>query len=272
MVNNLSNIGEMEKRILQIKNILDSKKHQDEESVNLTNELSDLQQNRSLLIGETYGTLSHSKIIKDELLSKLDTVQQNIDSIIDAKLAEVSHWEYATDEYFSPYPYHAEIHNFKRGRILKNARHDERFNKRTTHSFGFNESEQLIIMQFPNADNDIRFGVGTKIYFPNADKGIDGFVANWYPENRKLTKLESINVFKPLADNSWIYVVVNSNKANWSANHYIYNELNCIEHVVSCSLYAGKPLCEFLNFIYDKEGQLEKIMVGDYTQWKRNTK
>ena len=268
----MSNITEVEKRISEIKNILDAKKHHDKDTVKLRNELSDLQQKRSLLIGEAYDTLLHTNAIIRELSSRLDVARKNIDSMISEELAKVSHWRYATDDYFNPYPYHAEIHNCKKGRILKNVKENERFKKRTIHFFGFNESEQLVIMQYPNGDNDIKFGATTVLYVSTPDSKIEGYVADWYPESNRPTELRAINTFMPLSDNNWIYAGVSSDKKNWSSNHYIYNASNCVERVVSCTLYAGKPSCNFLDFFYDDEGHLERIMVGDYTHWKRKSK
>jgi hypothetical protein len=267
----LSDIVDIEKRIDEIKDILDKKKQQDKDVANLSNELSDLQQKRSLLIGEEHGTLSYTDTIIEELSGRLDTAQQIIDNMIAETLAKVSHWKYATDDYFNPYPFNAEIHKFKKGRILKNVKENERFKKRTIHSFGFNESEQLIIMQYPNGD-DIKFGTTTVLYITNANNRIDGYVANWFPENNRTTGLIAINTFLPLPDNNWIYVAVNSNKKNWSSSHYIYDETNCVKRVVLCTLHAEKPECNFLDFFYDEKGHLDRIMVGDYTHWKKDPK
>ncbi|QPQ35174.1 hypothetical protein [Lysinibacillus sp. JNUCC-52] len=203
--------------------------------------------------------------IRKELLDKWSEVEQNIDSMITTKLSEVSYWKYASDEYFTHLPYFHEINKFKKGRILKNITKSERFSKRMIHSFGFNELDELIIMQYPQADNDIKLGTGTQIYTINPDKSVNAYVARWYPENNFPTKLLSISIFKPLDDRNWVDVSVNG--INWSFMNYIYNDSDRIEKVVSCNSDVESPLC--YNFFYDNEEKLEKIMIDEIIWWKR---
>lgn len=203
--------------------------------------------------------------IRKELLNKWSEVEQNIDSMITTKLSEVSYWKYASDEYFTHLPYFHEINKFKKGRILKNITESERFSKRMIHSFGFNELDQLIIMQYPQADNNIRLGTGTQIYTINSDKSVNVYVARWYPDNNFPTKLLSISVFKPIDNRNWIDVAVNG--INWSFMNYIYNDSDRIEKVISCNSDVESPLC--YNFIYDNEEKLEKIMIDEVIWWKR---
>ena len=217
--------------------------------------------------------------IREELLSKLAVVEHNIDNMIFEKLTKVFSWKYASDEYYNYLPYDKEIYKFKKGRILKNMTEGERFSKRTIHSFGFDKSEQLIIMQYPNVDNDIKLGTGTFLYDANPDKSINRYVTRWYPENNHPTSLGAISLFKPLNDNNWIYVGISSNKRNWSAKHYIYNEskrldriVACDERMFTCNASAAKPYS--YDFVYNNnnEENPEKIMVGDVVWWKRKSK
>ncbi|WP_042474007.1 hypothetical protein [Bacillus ndiopicus] len=204
--------------------------------------------------------------IRQELLDKWSEVEQNIDGMITAKLSAVSYWKYATDEYYTYLPYYHEIHKFKKGRILKNITEDARFSKRTIHSFGFNELDQLIIMQHPYADNDIKLGVGTHIYIMNSDKSVNSYVTRWYPENDHPTTLVAISVFKPLDEHNWVEVRIGG-KRNWSAMNYIYYDSNRVDQVVSCNSLVETPLS--YNFIYDNEDKLEKIMICESVWWKR---
>nr|WP_106781363.1 hypothetical protein [Lysinibacillus timonensis] len=202
---------------------------------------------------------------RKEILDKWSDVEQNIDSMIKKKLSEVSYWKYASDEYFTHLPYFHEINKFKKGRILKNITESERFSKRMIHSFGFNELDQLIIMQYPQADNDIRLGTATQIYTINSDNSVNAYVARWYPNNNFPTKLLSISVFKPIDNHNWVDVAVNGK--NWSFMNYIYNDSNRVEKVISSNSDVESPLC--YNFIYDNEEKLEKIMIDEVIWWKR---
>ncbi len=204
--------------------------------------------------------------IRNELLNKWTEVEMNIYSMITKKLSEVSYWRYASDEYFTHLPYFHEINKFKKGRILKDIIESERLSKRMIHSFGFNELDELIIMQYSQADNNIKLGTETKIYTINADKSVNTFVARWYPDNNFPTKLLSINLFKPVDEHSWIEVGIGGEK-NWSAMNYNYNDANRIENVITCNSDVEKPLS--YNFIYDNEGELEKIKIGEVVWWKR---
>ncbi|MGA3603329.1 hypothetical protein, partial [Lysinibacillus agricola] len=78
--------------------------------------------------------------------------------MITTKLSEVSYWKYASGEYYTHLPEFQEINKFKRGRMLKNITESERFSKRMIHSVGFNELDQRIMMQYPQADNDLKLG------------------------------------------------------------------------------------------------------------------
>jgi len=204
--------------------------------------------------------------IRKELLDKWSEVEQNIDRMITTKLSEVSYWKYASDEYYTHLPSFHEINKYKRGRILKNITESERFSKRMIHSFGFNELDQLIMMQYPQADNDIKLGTGTQIYTINSDKSVNAYVTRWYPENNIPTKLSAISVYKPLDERSWLDVGIGGKK-DWSAMNYIYNDSNKMEKVVSCNSNVETPLC--YDFIYDNEEKLEKIMIGEVVWWKR---
>ena len=207
---------------------------------------------------------------RSELLGKLNDVRQNIDNMITAKLSEVSHWKFASNEYYAPLPYMHEIFKLKRGNILKNITENERLSKSTIYSFGFNQFEQLLIMQFPNVDNDIKCGTGTHIYTINQNKSIDTCVTQWYPDGNVPTELIAIHVFKPLNDKNWLYVAVNRNKQDWHSLHYLYNDVNRLERVVA---YQSRVATSWsYDFIYDGEERLEKIMIGDNVWWKRKRK
>ncbi|MEK4424986.1 hypothetical protein [Solibacillus sp. FSL K6-1523] len=204
--------------------------------------------------------------IRKELLDKWSEVEQNIDSMITKKLSEISYWKYASDEYYTHLPYFHEINKFKKGRILKNITENERFSQKIIHSFGFNELDQLIIMQYPQVDNDIKLGTGTQIYNINSDKSVNTYVTRWYPKNNFPAKLLAISEFKPLDEHNWIDVGIGANK-NWSAMNYIYNDFRGIEKVVSCNSDVETPLC--YDFIFDNAKKLEKIMIGEVVWWKR---
>jgi len=90
-----------------------------------------------------------SQEIRKELMDKSDHIKPGIGAMITEKTSDVSRWEYASDEYFTFLPYYHEIYKFKKGRILKGIAESERFTKRMIHSFGFDKSDQLIIMQYP---------------------------------------------------------------------------------------------------------------------------
>lgn len=204
--------------------------------------------------------------IRNELLNQWTEVEQIIDRMITTKLSEVSYWKFASDEYYTHLPYFHEINKFKKGRILKNITKSERFSKRMIHSFGFNELNQLIIMQYPQTDNNLKLGTGTQIYTINSDKSVNTFVTRWYPEKNIPTKLLSISVFKPVDEHNWMEVGIGAQK-NWSAMNYIYNDANVIENVIACNSDVETPLT--YHFIYNKEGKLDEIKIGEVLWWKR---
>ena len=78
---------------------------------------------------------------------------------------------------------------------IKNITESDKFSKRMILAFGFYELEQLIIMQYPQADNDIRLGTGTQIYTISSDESVYTYTTRQYSENNLPTKLVAIGVF-----------------------------------------------------------------------------
>ena len=279
----MASITDMRKRFFQIRETLDTKeygkklKRNDPDALDLLNELYGVQKKINDTIGDMYKTSSYTEMVKEELLCylrKLEESKHEIDGMIDSKLAEVSHWKYATGEYFHPVPYWAEIKKFKRGRILKNIAENERFNKKYVNSYGYNESNQLIVEQCSTTDDYKWYGVSTRIYTHNLDKGWDSYnVTNWklqqdreYPSN-----FCAVNIYKSLDDGTWLFAGLNSNKVDMSSIHYIYDGSYNIKHVVSGGVRSSGSHWDIYDFIYGQEGQLEKIMIYDSIWWE-NTK
>ena len=208
--------------------------------------------------------------IKDALIDKLGEAEQNIDSLISSSLSEISHWKYASDEYYTHLPYYHEINKFKKGRILEGVTEGNKFSKRMIHSFGFNASDQLIIMQHPQVDDNIELGAGIHVHSINPNKSVQTSVARWYPKKNFPTKLLAINTFIPFGNDSWLYVGVNSNKKDWSMLDYIYGAAERVERVVVYSSATENPL-EYI-FIYENENNLDRIMIGDAVWWKSKTR
>ncbi|GAB0170621.1 hypothetical protein LSPCS325_40580 [Lysinibacillus sp. CTST325] len=207
--------------------------------------------------------------INQELLDGWSEVEQNAENRITAKLSEVSYWKYASDEYYSHLPYFHEVNNFKKGRILKNISEEERFSKRTIHSFGFNELDQLIIMQHPEVDADIKFGISTELYTSETDGTVRSNVIRWYPEKNQPTVLLALSVFRNLDETSKIEV--RSGKKNWTATHYSYDTPDGkINRIVRSS--SGWAMPEEYDLIYGEDNKLDKLMMSNVVCWKRKVK
>jgi hypothetical protein len=205
---------------------------------------------------------------KNDLSGRLEGAIKNIDSIISSKLSEVSYWKCASDIYYSHLPYYHELNDFKKGIIKKNITEYERHNKKHLHSFGFNELDQNIIMQFPQADNDVRFGIRTDLYTINPNKSISSYITIWYPEKNLPTRLIALHEYKPIDNNNWIHVALNKNNKNWSATHYIYECYPKLEKAIDYIYYAGDIITDTYNFIYDDLENLDKIMINGRVHWK----
>jgi len=206
----------------------------------------------------------------------LPEVKENIDNMIATMLAKVSIWKYATGIYFPQLPFDNEMNRFTYGELLENVVESERFNQRDIHSFGFDEFGDLIIMQVPNADNDLKFGVSTTLYTVNPDKSVHIYISTWFPKNNNYTDLIAIKLFAPINKNNWVSVGVNSNKRNWVAKHYIYSAsvLGKIEKVISYVYPALAPLppssgIEVFDFIYDDFDNLKEISIDGSTYWNK---
>ena len=257
------------KQIAEVKSAIEDNGYNE----NLGNRLQELQEELTLLRGAQYGTLAYAESCKDELLNRSSHVKQDLDNMISTKLSEVSYWKYGNGDYFNPLPYYNEINSFKKVRVLKNIAETERFKKRDIYSFGFNSSDQLVVTQHSNdssGEDYNKFGVATKMYTTNPDGSIDHYVATWYPTNTQPNRLEGVAAYKPLGDKSWIDV--GAGGRSWSVIHYIYSEADRLERVVKGGTWGGKILFEFYDFIYEQDGDLEKILSEHETIWKRKTK
>ena len=211
------------------------------------------------------------KEIRDALMNKIDAAKDDLDGTIAKKLLEVKYWNYATDIHYTHIPYDHELFKIKKGRKLTKMSFDDRLTKRTIHSFGFDRDNRLIIMQNPNVDNDISFGVSTQLYFIKSDKSVETYVARWYPQKDFPTTLEALSILSENDDGNLTYVGMNANKRNWSSMEYIRNEAGRIEKVESV-VYPPPPPSDGISiydFEYGNEGELVKILAGSVVWWSK---
>lgn len=180
--------------------------------------------------------------------------------------SKVKDWKYATDTYFTTLPYDVEISRHKRGRLLKSA--DPSNPKIRVNTFGFDGHDRLILSEWPFSNDGRKFGYSTSCKLHLAE-AIKIYAIHRYIDNKPLSSLSAVSVFKSLDDRTKISFGVNGlGDTSWFIELYHYSDKGVLQKIVAYDPVFN--LTTEYNMIHDEKG-LEQITTGNGSVWwKRN--
>src|SRR5690554_1675833 len=159
--------------------------------------------------------------LQEELISYLKSEIENVEDIYEQVKAEVTKFEYATDEYYSISPLFHEINKFKKGKLLQNIDTDNL--EPNTYTFGVNDENQLLLTEKTNGNNS-KFGLNSTIYSYKNDNSILFFTFRNYPNKDFQNRVISKGILANAGNNLQIEIIVSNNIENWSLSKFLYED------------------------------------------------
>jgi hypothetical protein len=200
--------------------------------------------------------------LKTNLLEKIKIDRTYYGKIIDENRNNATNWKFATDEMFTPVPFYHELNKFKKGRLLKLETNklnivDEALKKKNF-AFGFSESGKLLITMWS-------YNNYCTVY-NHTDDSIEYFTMEYFPDKPSKNKLVSVSTLTNIQNNLQFYVCVSSNRINWSANIYEY-ENNRVNKVYRYSEGWGTQAEYRFEYENDDLKKITALMIYDI--WKK---
>lgn len=180
--------------------------------------------------------------------------------------SSVDHWDWATDGMFSVIPFERELNKFRKGRRLKLAGLEEAFAK-GAYAFGFSKENRLLLTAWPHAPG-AETGVQCASYFysdfASGKAVVDYENSVQYPLSEFKPRLVAVGMLTWVRDDTQVDIGVGDKDA-YSAAVYSY----IADRVIKVERFAqGWNGQTQYDFIYDDEGNLDRITIGSQVWWK----